>query len=513
MPVFHKGFSPSISPDNLVLARNLSLGSKYSYESEKNIVLSSSLVAEKGMPASTSNRLTPLIYSKVFNIFGFNQKIPLYVSIFLYAFTTILLFLLVLRLFSLKIALIFAGIDIFMPFVLAGSVWFGFYEWAMLFFTIAVLIYLWKKKANWLRLFLSGSFFVLAALARNAFLISFIPFLIYDFYSNFIYKKNRRAVRLWLWPAIKRAFIFILPVLLLWGGFMIQDYIQKDINRYVASGDAGYNGHLFRDPYTYHFDKDNYIKEIQDTTNGETLVFLEGYGYDINLKQKLITYFYSAKYYLNEFFRQPTLGGPLIIFFLILGAIYLFRTKRRLFDLAIFWIAILFFILIFVFRTSNWDHFLEIRFPLILLISLGVYWIASWLGQNIKSKKVYYWLVVGLFLVLFSHLIQADKWLFHEKYLYSGMSERLGLVELIKKTDLEIGLDEVIATGVPRSVFLLNYYADYNYIYFTPETIKKLLQENKLQWAFDQFGVTKVIGYPSELTESIIERAEVENID
>ncbi len=508
-PVFHRGYSYNISADNLILARNLSFANKYSFEDGKNVILSSSLVVEKGTPSSALNKLTPVIYGKIFNVFGFNPDTPLYVSLFLYALTTVLLFLLVLKLFKFKIALIFAGIDIFMPFVLAGAIWSGFYEWAMLFFIIAILIYLWKKKPNSRRLLLSGLFFGLAALTRNAFLISFIPFIIYDWYTNFIYKKDWRRFKLWLWPATKRIFVFILPVVLLWGGFMLNDYSKGVTNYYLAKGDTGYDGHLFLDPYTYHFEKDSYIEGIKDSANGETITYLKKYGYDISWRQHLTTYFYSIKYYLNNFFRQPTLGGPLIIFFLILGAIYLFRTRRQLLNLTIFWLGILFFILIFI-GTSNWDHFLEIRFPLVLLVSLGFYWILNWLRKVVTSKKVYYWLVIGLFLVSFLHLIQADKWMFHEKYLYSRVEEKVNLVESIKKSNIDVGVNDIIATS--KDPLFLNYYTDYNYIYFNPETIKKLLRENKLKWAFDQFGVTRVAGFDS-LNKEILDATKVKIID
>jgi hypothetical protein len=43
--------------------------------------------------------------------------------------------------------------------------------------------------------------------------------------------------------------------------------------------------------------------------------------------------------------------------------------------------------------------------------------------------------------------------------------------------------------------------------------VKKLLKENKLQWAFDQFGVTKIIGYDKELTDEIVKVTKIEVID
>ena len=508
--IAHKGYPSGLNTTNLILARNLNLTGEYKMIDSKGVVLSSRLVKERGVVSNAGNKLTSILYSKTFNVFNLNQNTPYYVSILLYSITTILLFLLILKLFDLKVALIFTGIDIFVPFVLAESARFGFYEWGMLFFVIALLIYLWKEKPGLLKLFLCGIFFGLAALSRDAFLLSFVPFVIYDWYINFIYKKNWKQIKIWLWPAIKRIFMFALPVILLWGGLTLQGYMTGHVNQYLNQGDAGYDGHLFRDPYTYHFNKDNYIKEIQNNANGETIAYLESYGYHVTFKQFFSAYFYSLKYYLNTFFRQPTMGGPIMIFFLILGLIYLSKFKKSLLKLLTFWVGILFFVLIFVLKTSNENHFLEIRLPLVLLMSLGVFWTLKWLGQVIVDKKNYILLIGAIILVLFIHLFQSDKWMFHENYLYSDTEVKIALANMVKENNTNIALNEVIA--VPQDSLFLNYYTDNNYIYFNSETIKKLLEQNKLQWAFNQFGVTRIVGYSDALTQKIIQNTNTKNI-
>jgi len=491
-PVFHKGYSYRISTTNLVLAKNLSLVNKYSFESDKNVVLSSSLIKKDGVSASTSNKLTPVIYSKIFNTFGLNTDIPLYVSLFLYGITTILLFLLILKLSNLKIALIFAGIDIFIPFVLSGTIWFGFYEWAMLFFIIAIFIYLWKNKPSGWRLLLSGVFFGLAALARNAFVISFVPFLIYDFYSNVLSKYNWKSIGLWIWPVAKRVFIFALPVVLLFGGFMIQDYLSEQNNTYLDKSNIKFDSHLFPDPYTYHFDKENFINQIKTTAQGDQINALIAYGYLDDWKVEVKMRVVSLIYYIKNFLRLPTMGGIVSIFFLILGTIFLYKNKRKYFILFVLWGVIWLFCLVGL-KTTNVDHFLEIRFPLVILMSLGVYASLKFIwDSNLKTKSKHL-LIIGLLLVVFFHLIHANRWMFHEQYLYSKTEEKIELLETINKSDLEIVSSDVIA--VPDKSVFLNYYTDFNYISFRPATIEKLLKENKLQWAFDQFGVTHIAGF------------------
>ena len=79
--------------------------------------------------------------------------------------------------------------------------------------------------------------------------------------------------------------------------------------------------------------------------------------------------------------------------------------------------------------------------------------------------------------------------------------------QLNKKTD-------IIAVGVTgRAPQILNWYTDYSFVYFAPDTVGKLLNENKLQWAFNQFGVTKIVGYDKNTTEQILKNTNVRNID
>ena len=512
-PIYHKGYSSGPLADNLILARNLSFANKYSIENDKDIILSSSLISSEGIPASTDNELTPIIYGKIFDFFGFNLSLPLYVSILLYSITTILLFLLVLKLFGLKIALIFSGIDIFMPFVLAGSNWYGSYEWGMFFFVIGISIYLWKEKAGVWRLFLSGLFFGLASLARNAFLISFVPLALYDFYANFVHEKDWKQIKQWILPAAKRVFMFALPVLLLFGGLVLIDRAQNRTNAYLNVTETGYNGHLFPDPYTYHFEKEAFISQIKNTAQGDQLSALIVYGYVHSPKAIIKIYFTSIKYYITAFLRQPSLGGPLILFFLILGAVFLCRKNKKFFVLSVLWIILLFLVLIAL-RTSNEDHFLEIRFPLVLLISLGVFWTLGWLKEAIQSRKTYIIIAVAILLVLFIHLIQSDKWMLHENYENSNMGERIALVKIVdEQKDLNKEKD-IIAIGIDdQTPRILNWYTDLSYIYFNPETIEKLLKENKLQWAFDQFGVTGAMGYNKDTLTEITKQTNVKIID
>jgi len=506
-PVFHKGFSYNITFENLILARNLSLTGEYKIDNEKNVILSSETIKEKGIESKIGNKGVSILYSKVFDFFGFNQKIPLYVSLFLYGIVSVLLFLLVLKLFNIWVALIFGFIDIFSPLVLQHSITAGFYEWGILFLTIALLIYLWKEKPNLIKLFLVGLFLALASLARNSFAIIPIVFVVYDFWNN---------------KSIKRAAIFILPILIVGIAYLGPDLVKKGtIENYYANYFYVVNSqettndylHVFPDSYTWYFERDAYIKSVEGTTNYDYIQYFSQYGYPVSLKNKILMYWASIKSYPKGLFVQTTIGGPFLIFLLVLGGFYLNEKNKKLLRLFVLWTGFLYMFLIIA-KSNHWGHFISLQLPLFLLISLGIYWIIGLiLKQNIRLRFKYL-LVFGFVFVLFIHLVQSDKWVFHENYLYTNVEQILALVDSVEKAkDTMDKKTDVIAVGFQtQAATVINWYTDFSSVYFDSETVKKLLKEKKLQWAFDQFGVTKVIGYDKELSEEMVKATNAEAI-
>ena len=500
-PIFHKGFSYGVPASDLILARNLSLTGEYKLDNEKNVLLSSEIVKEKGILSRFGNKLNAILYAGLFKIFGFNQNIPLYVPLFLYGIVSVLLFLLVLKLFNIQIALIFVFIDIFSPLVLQYAIRPSTYEWAVLFVVIALIFYLWKEKPNVLKLIFSGLFFALASLARNSFLILPFAFLIYEFWKN---------------KSIKRAIIFVLPTIILWGVYLGPSFIKSGTidNAYIDSRETttAYM-HLFPDPYTWHFERDAYAESMKGTTNYDYNQFLLKYGYPVSLKNKILMYWASIASYPKGLVAQTTIGGPFLVFLLILGGFYLYKTKKKLLQLFILWAGFLYLFLIIV-KSNHWGHFISLQLPLFLLISLGIHWLIQLVKKQDIKFHLKYLLIFGFIFTLFIHLIQSDKWMFHENYLYSNTEKILDLVKPIE--DAKDGINkktDIIAVGLSNSaVNTLNWYTDFSCVYFAPDTVKKLLKESKLQWAFDQFGVTKIIGYDKDLTSEIIKATNVKSI-
>ena len=502
-PVYKKGYSFNPMGGDLTMARNVALTGGYKIESEKNVILSSVKVKDEGISSNSGNRLNPFVYGQIFKVFGFNQDLPLYVALVVWALAGVILFLIVLKLFNLQVAIIFGLVDIFIPVLTQGSLMPGFYEWPVLFFSLGLFSYFWpsfskeRNKNNWLNLVLASLLFGLAALAKNSFVVSFVPIAVYE---------------LWQSRSLKKAIVFILPFILVFGGYLMSGYLTGLPNAYLSSEDTDFGryGHLFPDPYTYHYENEEYIESIIGTSVVGYTWFLLKYGYPVSLKDKLLRYWHTIRFYPKEFSKLIVLGGPLVILFLIVGLVYLYRKRKSLFKFFVVW-GLLWYLLLIYFKSANWDHFLEIRFLLTLLVALGVSWLIDFvLGLSWENKIKYTGLGI-ISLALLFHLGQANKWMLYEEYKGSNTKtiREMALVVNQRSLDKE---NEIVAVDGHPTVQSLNYYTDVSIVYFDSETIKKLLNQGKLSWAFEQFGVTKIAGFSPDLGQRISEETGLENI-
>lgn len=495
-PVIKKGHGPSLCHENLVLGKNLALTGKYSTNDDKGLILSSALIQDKGVPATTENKLSSLFYAQVFKIFGFNPELPVKISVVLFGLTGLISFSLVYRLFGLKLAVIFGLIFIFMPILADYSLVAGEYDLALLFFSLSLLFYFWnfkKDKKSYGQLFLAGIFFALAFLSRNAFLISFVPFVVFDLFK---------------FKSWKRIVVLILPFIVLVSIFLVPDFKAGRPNTYLGSyfgqspENLGWDAHCFPDPYTYYFERDEYVAGTISTAQGDVVSCLADQGYKLGFKQEFLNYLDSIKYYVNKFFRLIIFGGPIMLAFMLAGLVILKKKNKPLFTLFLIWFFVLAISLIYL-QTSNKNHFLEIILPAVLMMSLGIKELLLLIKNNLKiSDKKKYLVMISLVVAILGHLIVADKWLFHERYETNKPEDIIVNMALINKYNLHSS--DVIAT-FSQGTGCLNYLTDRSFVIFDELTIKNLIKQNKLKRAFEEFGVTYVMGYSEELNQQIKE--------
>lgn len=489
-PIYKKGYALGSDFLNLSEARNYATAGTYKYESSNGIFLSADRAVGEGKETGISNPLTPIIYGKIFKYFGFNSPlIPVYVSLILAALFNVIIFLLITQLFNVTVGFSSALIMSFMPVRILGALLSGSYEFAMIFFAGALLLFFDSKKlfkTNLWRLGSSSILFALAALARNAFLVSFVPFVMYDFYKN----------RSW-----KRSLIFILPFLIIFGSTLTKYSPLGVPNGYVSdinSQPFSQIGHVYNDPYSLYYDND-FINNLrsQERVGRVTFHFFSQWGYDVSWSERISAYGDSAKYYLIHVFDLTNYGGPLIILIMLLGAFWLYKNKKEMLWFFGVWFIIWLGGLIY-FITGNWDHFLEIIFIAAVLVGLGIYQLL----EIFKTTSIKQYALAGIILAfIIGHLAYADKWELYDAYRSSYFGAALNMVE---KEGKDIKNTGVIAVGPhPTFAYAFYYLTNHDVIYFNPDTIAELIKNKKLKKAFDIYKVESAFGYSSDLSNQI----------
>ncbi len=494
LPIKYKGSAPTPADRNLILARNLYLTDQYALEDKNGIYLTSSQVEEKGEPDTQSNSLTPQIYHQIYHLFGFSPQLASYITLIIYALINALLFIAVGLTFGLSIGLIFSLTNIFMPLIWQAALIPAFYEWALLFFVIGLICY-WAKKSNLFFLFLSSVFFGFSIMSRTAFFIVVGALGLFELIHH---------------KSLKRIVIFSLPILILIIAPFVYQLFQGG-SLYLNSSSFDSYGHCFPDPYTFTFDKENYLALTAAGTKNDVLSCFWQYGYRLTLTDHLKMMLDSIKYYLRELFKLISWGGPLIWLIAILGAWELKKRKPEMLKMFYFWSAV-WLAGLTILETSNGYHILEIWIPLVLLFSLGLAYLTKLLRNNLEFLKTKKIIIISLILgvlLLIGHFIEADRWMFHEEYSTGRTAENLAVVAAVKKADL--GKNDVLAIDT-YSMALINYYNDINVIRFSPETLEKLIKENKLKDAFAKFGVTYIVGYDSSINKEITKTTKVKVI-
>jgi hypothetical protein len=503
LPLLHKKYPIDNDAVQMTLARNLYLGLGYKMETADGVILATSLVAERAMPASNPYVGISLGYYLLFKLFGFqpNLFLPIVTTVAAHAFLTALFFLLARKMTNISVAFIFVIFDTLMPVIMEGSLAPELYEFAMPLFAVGMLLYLYGKgrPAIW-RLVLAGVFFTLSIFARNAMMFSYGAFVVYEFWQNKSYK---------------RALMLILPGIVIAGGALLYA-IPKNYATGFAGGMIGkttfpsqFYLHIYPDAYTYKYDQAGYFAAGGQLNSSYNEPFMR-YGRHYSLKEYVAAYARPISSTLLGFFPLIVWGGPLILILLLFGAIFLHKEKRDIFNLLAIWFVVWLTGLFFA-RTSNWTHYLELEFIFVLTISFGVYKIFELLLKSGLAKKYQYVLIGAIMALIAAHLLDANKWMLHEQYRGDKQETVAGIAQNIN--DRHLSAADVIAVGLePRTTFIFNYYTNLNYVYFNPETLDRLLKEGRVAEAFGKYKVNYVLGYSPELTSRLVAAVKVKNL-
>jgi len=514
-PILFKGYPVYTMSTNAVMARNVYQTGLYSAESDLNVFLSSNLIKEQGHISAKGNKLTSLLYAQVFKVTGLPEVGNfILLSIFINALTLIIFTGLVLYLFDFKKASVFSLIYIFLPFNWASPYSLAGYEFALLFLALFFLFYLYgikQQKYSYFYLIIAGLFLGLTGLAREVLLL-IIPFL---FVFLWVTKQRRRIIYIFIPFTILFA-IFWLPSL---GHNAYIQLFTTQVSEEVKSADYSFYGHVYPDPYTYHFGQEEFLEGLQKKIDESTLMKKMGEIRgtkimaisEISLFDRVKIGAMLSFRHFSRFFSLEYLGGPFIFLLILLGGYKLKQRDKRLYQFFLYWILSTIFLLSFVILGAR-NHLMDFGWAIALLISLGLLTLSKIFVKHfdLKGKKALVVYSIVLSVVLYNFvLVNHVSW----SKAYDNSNNLLigAYAQEIKNEN--ISDREVIAVNLgPGEAYSLNYLTNKSIVVFSNETVKKLLDNNKLEFAFNEFGVKHILGYSDKLTEDVVSQTEVISI-
>ena len=210
-------------------------------------------------------------------------------------------------------------------------------------------------------------------------------------------------------------------------------------------------------------------------------------------------------------FSLEDIGGPFIFLLILLGLYSLKLKNKYLYQFFLYWFFSSIFLMSFVILAVR-NHLMDFNWAIALLISLGLIFLIELINDylNLKKKNQVFLYIIFLFIILY-HLVLVNHVAWSRIYDNSNSLMVQTYSQEIK--NLNINNEDVITVGLdPGSVYSLNYLTNKSVVIFRSETIEKLLIEDKLDFAFNEFNVKYILGYSDELSEKIINQLDIINI-
>lgn len=513
-PCLFKGYGFSDFTPDQALARNLLLTGKFSIENKKNIMLTSAQISEEGEISSRGNKLNPIFGAYIYKFTGLpSQSMAIFISSIIHALALLFFALTVEKIFGKKEAVIFSLIYIFLPVIWLTVQTPLYYEFSLLFLSCALFIYFSAgAKYRYINYAFAGIFLGLAFLSRDAIAL-FAP-----------------AFLIWLWLNNKKAVLPVfsaLTAVILIFSFTFSYFTGKNINnnqhltffnieaKEAAYSDFGFYGHLYPDPYIFHYGKDEFLKDAKEISKSNEIASIDMSKKLANIGESKISIWQRIKLifilfikHISRFFSLEDLGGPFISLFIILGLWHLYEKRNKLWQLAVFWIGSVIFLSSVVVLAQR-QHMMDFGFILVLLITLGIIKLGN--ISYLKESKNGAYLVLLITAVIIYQFTLSAHIVFSRSYDNSNLPILESYVNHINFSG--VSKNDVIATPLNTvSIDTLNYLSNKSLIKFDNKTIKKLIGEKKIDRAFNEFKVNKILGFSPEITAQIIKQSDVKNI-
>jgi hypothetical protein len=512
-PIIFKGYTVHEMSAEIILARNYYQTGVFANQNDLNVILSPSLIKENGHPLVMNEYLGSFFYSQIFKLFGtlsYNNVVLL--SVILYAIVFLIFALLILRLFGSKIAMIFSLIYIFLPFSWGITYYLGIYEFCLLFLALFFVFYFWaeKKEGAWsiVLFIISGTFLAVSALSKEVTLVFALALFIYLFF-----KKRKKELLAIFIPFICLLIIFWLPSII-GGENRYISLVKTNVDKSVFSTYL----HVFPDPHTYYFEKEQFLSKIKNqdlgmTENLETQKILANFGLDkITIFNRLKIGTYLLIKHIFRFFSLQEFGGPFILLLMIIGLLCLRKRLEKFYGLLKYWVVLSFLIFSYILFIGR-GHLMDFIFPFSLTITLGILFTADLFKEKFKfsEKKTAAFLILITGFIVY-HLILINHVVLGDKYDRDYVPRSMAYAELINKSNIQ-DVDVIAVPGsFPAQLLTLNYLTEKSFVLFSPETVEKLYTENKLKKALETFNVKYVLDYSDTISKKLVEQGKAINI-
>ena len=523
-PIIFKGYPTQGISQDALLARNYHETEVLAVHDNQTILISSNLVKEEGRSLLMSQRLRSFFFAKIFDVIGvldYNNLILL--SIILYALALVLFTILVLELFNLKVAIAFSLIYIFSPIGWGLSRSLAAYEFCLIFWALFFIFYFLgvkktqqsQNKFNNLFFIISGIFLTFSALSREVALVFALAFFVFLVIKKL--KGSQASGQQLLYVFIPFAILLII--------FWLPSFLSGE-NRYVSmvtgreteESKSLAQMHVFPDPYTYYFEKEEFLEKFRSknlgwTENLQTRKDLTNFGFEkISLFQRAKVGSYILFQHVSRFFSLEDFGGPFILLLWILGMAYLKKRSAFLYKLFIYWLGISLFIFSFVIFASR-DHLMDFLWLIVLGIILGLFYILQIVKNHfqIEGKRAFILDVIAIGLVLY-HLVLVNHVVLGRQYDKDSVPRSMAYTQEIKKFEIKDAEVIAIPGDFPNQDTTLNYLTNKSFVIFRSSTLNKLLEEGKIKQALEAFRVKYILGYSDKLSNELTAKAGVINI-
>jgi hypothetical protein len=151
------------------------------------------------------------------------------------------------------------------------------------------------------------------------------------------------------------------------------------------------------------------------------------------------------------------------------------------------------------------NHVMDFAFIYAFAVAFGIMVIGKRLEGYFEANKYIDCQTLSFLIVMFAayHLMTVNHVLFGRYY--DDYSIFTAKAYAAKITESETSIDDVIATPVTTPMlYNLNYLSDRSLVRFDEGTVESLMAQNKLVQAFQEFGVTKILGFSAETSQKII---------